>query len=524
MADNNEHKEKKYISLNKHKRKGKVLSPSYEFFENVERTAWSRDLLPEYLWMDALHKKFENLVLLHQNFNKFLDIFDSFINKEDTVILGLISDFGTIPYVNRKEILKKNAKLIKNLFVDIIGQALILYPDCPAAWLISDEEKTKYKELNNYPVNAVIDSVIRLYPGKDNEYCRELRILSLQRLLKHKKIFFSPQVDLPKLLVKYPYQLTTEEKEKCERLSVLTLNMYINSPNGSIKREFQWSKHFWRQNLKLSPCNTEVFIRNNDAIEITQEFIDDLNKYTNDNIKLLKRYLYEKLKDFEYDLYDPSKDEVIIGLFARIIRLYIIFLKAPELWTRDVSNIFIRCILDSTITLKYLLKQNNSELYQKFIEYGQGKEKLQILHSQDTYPDEKSAGSEDSNGLASELGSDFFIESLSINLGNWIDKNVRDMAIECNMHKEYVLFYNPTSEDVHGSWISIKKSSLMNCMNPLHRLHRIPRSYNPIDPNLFDIMANIIEDVIKTCENQYHFPRFNNKLKKVQDLVKKKAK
>ena len=180
--------------------------------------------------------------------------------------------------------------------------------------------------------------------------------------------------------------------------------------------------------------------------------------------------------------------------------------------------------LDSTITLKYLLKHNNNELYQKFIEYGQGKEKLQILHSQDTYPDEKSAGSKDSHGLASELGSEFFIESLNINLGNWIDKNVRDMAIECNMHKEYALFYNPTSEDVHGSWISIKKSSLMNCMNPLHRLHRIPRRYNPLDPDLFDIIADIVEDVIKTCENQYKFPKFNGKLKKIQDLLEKNPK
>lgn len=524
MPENNELKEKKHISLNKHKRKGKVLSPPYEFFENIERTAWSRDLLPEYLWMDALHQKFENLVELHQNFNKILDILDAFIDKEETILLGLISDFGKVPNEKRKELLKKNADLIKILFVDIIGHLLVLYPDCPAAWLIPDEEKDRFKENLDYRVNSVVDSVIRLFPGKDNEYCRELRILSLQRLLKHHKIYFSHQIELPKLLLKYPYQLTKEEKEQCERLSILTLNMYITTPKGSDKREFQWSKHFWRYNLKLSPCITDVFIKNDDTIEITKEFVDGLNKYTDDNIKLLKRYLFENLKDFKYDLYDPEKDEVIIGLFSRIIRLCITFLKAPELWTQDVSKIFIRCILDSTIILKYLLRQDNNELYHKFLEYGRGREKLQILHSQDTYPEEKSAGTDDSKGLATELGSDFFIESLKINLGNWIDKNVRDMAIECDMHKEYVLIYNPTSEDVHGSWISVKKSSLMNCMNPLHRFHRIPRSYNPIDPNLFDIMSNIVEDVIKTCENQYHFPKFNSKLKKIQDLVEKKSK
>jgi len=122
--------------------------------------------------------------------------------------------------------------------------------------------------------------------------------------------------------------------------------------------------------------------------------------------------------------------------------------------------------------------------------------------------------------LATELGSDFFIESLKINLGNWIDKSARDMAIECNMHKEYALIYNPTSEDVHGSWLSIKKSSLMSCMNPLHRFHKIPRSYEPLDPNLFDIMINIVEDAIRTCEDEYNFPKFNFELKRIQEIVK----
>ena len=208
MPENNELKEKKHISLNKHKKKGKVLSPPYEFFENIERTAWSRDLLPEYLWMDALHQKFENLVELHQNFNKVLDILDAFIDKEETILLGLISDFGKVPNEKRKELLKKNADLIKILFVDIIGHVLVLYPDCPAAWLIPDEEKDRFKENLDYRINSVVDSVIRLFPGKDNEYCRELRILSLQRLLKHHKIYFSHQIELPKLLLKYPYQLT----------------------------------------------------------------------------------------------------------------------------------------------------------------------------------------------------------------------------------------------------------------------------------------------------------------------------
>ncbi len=522
MSEKNSSNKKKYTSIKKLRRKGKIFSPSYEFFEHLEPIAWDRDLLPEFIWMDGLHNKFNNFKDLYQNFKKFLDILEIYTDTNEQILLGLISDFGKIPEENRENILRENSKLIKELFVDTVGQIILLYPECPALWLISDEEKEKINESSEKSLEKVLESLIRLYPGKESEYCRELRILPLQRILEHEKISIAPEVQWPKLLLRYPNHLSTEEKEQCERMAILTVNMYIDNTGSPDKREYPWSKHFWNHNLKLSPCVTDGFMNENEHVEITKEFVKKLNVYTEENKESLQKYLFEDLIEFEYDLYDPTKDEVIIGLFSRILRLCIAFLKAPELWKGDLSKIFIRCILDSTIILKYLLKQNDISLFQKFLEYGRGKEKLQILHSQDTYPNEKSIGSNDANELAIELGSDFFIEALNINVGNWIDKSARDMAIECNMHKEYALIYNPASEHVHGSWLSIKKSSLMRCMNPFHRFHKIPRIYEHLDPNLFDIMINIVEDAIKCCENNYNFPKFNYKLKRVQELVEKK--
>jgi len=524
MSDKNNSNEKKYTSINKYKRKGKIFSSPYVFLENVKSIAWDRDLLPEFIWMDALHQKFGNFVDLFRNFKNFLDMLDSYIDTNETLLLGLISDFGKIPEEKRGKVLKNNSEMIKELFVDTVGQILLLYPDCPALWLIPEEEKRKIEEKSDDLVKKVLDTLVRLYTGKESEYCRELRILPLQRILEHEKISFAQQVEWPRLLPKYPNHLTKDEKEQCERMAILTLNMYIDNPEGPDKRIYHWSKHFWNHNLKLSPCVPNILMKDDDFIEITEEFVEKLNEYTDENMNSLKKYLFDDLKDFRYELYDPTKDEIIIGLFSRILRLCIAFLKAPEIWTSDLSKIFIRCILDSTIVLKYLLKENDISLFQKFIDYGRGKEKLQILHSQDTYINEKTAGTDDSNELATELGSDFFIEALKINVGNWIDKSARDMAIECNMHKEYALIYNPTSEDVHGSWLSIKKSSLMSCMNPLHRFHKIPRVYDPLDPNLFDIMINIVKDAIRTCENEYNFPKFNYELKRIQEIVKTKEK
>ncbi len=41
-----------------------------------------------------------------------------------------------------------------------------------------------------------------------------------------------------------------------------------------------------------------------------------------------------------------------------------------------MSNIFLRCLTDTIFTLCYLLKQKDDKLYQDFIDYGKGREKL----------------------------------------------------------------------------------------------------------------------------------------------------
>ena len=64
---------------------------------------------------------------------------DSYIDTNETLLLGLISDFGKIPEEKRGEVLKNNSEMIKELFVDTVGQILLLYPDCPALWLIPEE-------------------------------------------------------------------------------------------------------------------------------------------------------------------------------------------------------------------------------------------------------------------------------------------------------------------------------------------------------------------------------------------------
>ena len=146
----------------------------------------------------------------------------------------------------------------------------------------------------------------------------------------------------------------------------------------------------------------------------------------------------------------------------------------------------LRCLADTAITFSYLMVAGTDEDYRKFREYGEGQEKLLMLHLQDSYPTEKSREGRSSEAISSELGA-FTPEVLSIELGNWSKKDSRKLAAEAGLERFYRLIYSPTSSDLHGTWLSLKHSNLCRCAEALHRFHRLPAYSEP--PFYVDMVA-----------------------------------
>ncbi len=508
---------KKFSSIKEHKRIGKQLIPPLGNF-NIKPIQWDKDLLPEFLWIDALTQKFGSDVV-HDKFYQFLDTIESYIEEKEFYLIGFISDFRKVNQDIREEILRKEESLIKELFIKPIGNILSLYPKCPASWLIPEEWLIDSKIAKDDILNSLKEVLIRLYKAKD-EYCAHIRVLPLGRLLKHGKLRFSADIEEIKLLPKYPKYLNDEEKKICQSIARTITNTVIQFEIMNEERNFEWSKHFWNQNFDLTTCKYPSSI---DFIDEDKEFkkkIDQLLIACEKNVKILEKYLFIDLIKMKKNLYDPSKDEVIIGLFSRAIRIYTVLLNNPQLWAIDMSNILLRCLTDTIFILCYLLKQNDDKLFQKFIDYGRGKEKLLLLHLQDNYHSEITTGVEDIEKLEIELGGPFFVEFLNVNFGNWIDKSARDMAFDCGFEMEYRLIYNPTSEDVHGSWFSIRKANLIRCINPLHRFHRLPqKSPPPIFLNPLFLANELVEKMIQYCIKYYNFPDFKETLSDFREFL-----
>ncbi len=341
--------------------------------------------------------------------------------------------------------------------------------------------------------------------------------MPLIREFKHGKIYFPKEGnrDITKLidiLPKYPNGCNDEEKYHVQSFA---RNMMDASLMGLERYKLrEWPKYFWRHNFDIVPCKP-AHINFKKGGFLSKADAESLYNLLEDNVQVAINYLNEVSIKHKYDLYNPEKDEIILGLFSRITRFFVLILQNPDFWARDIAGIMLRCLTDSAITFGYLVKAGTEKDFEDFKSYAEGKEKLLMLHLQDTYPDKKSLEGLNSEDIAEGLGG-FTVELIDIELGNWTKKSARDLAIKAELEEFYRLIYDPASSDVHGTWTSIKKSSLVRCNQPLHRFHRVPQFYEPpLFVNMMIAAQRIYFKCIELGISNLQFPVMNNHLKDV---------
>lgn len=476
-------KKQQYSPISSHKRDGTLLRPPLSAL-NMQMIDWPRDLLPEHLWIAALAEHY-GLNKFHVLFKEFMDTIDQYMPK-DFVALGLISDFGLVPEEQREKCLRDNADQIIEAFSDPISRILAFYPECPANWLIDKTLLEREGRLDpDVELGRLRTLVKKLMPGKD-EFAARIRVVPFTRELKHDKVRFPRDLPVVELIPLYPNKLTEDERYQVESLVRSQMNFAISL--RKIPEPHEWCKYFWRHNYNIvscSPIEKEILIKR--AVSDTEG--EEIQNMMAQNSSLAKEYLSLLKNVYKLDLYDPTKDEILFGLFARVTRLLCLLLDDPYLWARDISGIMLRCLTDTSILFVYLIKKGTEKNYKDFIQFGEGQQKLLMLHLQDNYPNDKSP-----EGLSMEEMADghgFTPELIDIELGNWAKKDTRKLAIEAGMERYYRLVYSPASGDLHGSWMSLKRSNLVYCNEPLHRFHRLPSFAEP--PFYLNIALTAIE-------------------------------
>lgn len=448
---------------------------------NLQMIEWERDLMPEHLWIDLLAEEYKKIAW-RKIYEDFLDKLEQCI-KEKVCLFGWVSDFGTVPEYAREIFLNSHKEFIYYAFYKPIGNILALYPENPANWLILDEWKNEEKVDFIFELNRLAKSLTRLIQAKD-DYAGHIRALPVSRLFKHQKISLPSKgmEELISLLPKYPGQCNEKERYRVQSFARIQMNM--EHMNSHVYRDRRWPKYFWRHNYDLIPCSPykESLDRGKGGIPLYSSLdrIKRILTSTKPEFTKASNYLDKLAMQYKFDLYDPLKNEILSGLFSRITRLFNVFITDPNFWSRDLSSIFLRCMVETVISFHYLGQFGKQEDFQKFEEYGRGKEKLLMLHLQDIFKEQKSLDGKGYEDIAKDIGGGFRAEVTNIDIAiSWSDKNAREMAKLTGLEDLYKLIFDPGSSDVHGTWTSIRKTNLVICTQILHRYHKMPKYFEP---------------------------------------------
>ncbi|HOI55945.1 MAG TPA: DUF5677 domain-containing protein [Phycisphaerae bacterium] len=480
----------RYSSLDVHRKSGSTLLPRLAD-PKVNLIDFERDLLPEHLWIAALADRY-GLDAVHRPYEDMMDAIDTVWPESEPTPIGFISDFGEVPLAKRSSFLQDHAGLVRAAFLEPVGRLLAFYPECPAGWMLDK----RFLEIGG-PLDPDLELarlrgiVVKLMAAKDN-YAGHIRLLPVTRPMKHGKIHIASSHSVADILPRYPHDCTEDERYIAQSFGRTQVNMsYLMHSRYSEKR---WPKHFWRQNINLTNCQRFEFPLRG-SVPITRDQVPVLEAQLAFNAQSARVYLDRLASQSRPDLYAPERDEVLFGLISRAIRLFVLIAEDPNLWARDTAGIMLRCLADTVITFAYLVRAGTDEDFRLFVQYGEGQAKLLMLHLQDSYPLDRSLDGRTSKAIADELG--FFTpELIPIELGSWSKMDTRKLAQKAGFERLYRLVFNPTSSDVHGTWLSLKHSNLLRCGEPLHRFHRLP-AY--VDPPVFVNTLIAAQELILEC-------------------------
>lgn len=241
-----------------------------------------------------------------------------------------------------------------------------------------------------------------------------------------------------------------------------------------------WAANFWNANWEITPCMTgdspPATMEQADVTSAQDAALDQVNELWNEFMEITFSN--------GVSLYRPAQHEVVCALAVRAIRGVYTMAQSPLLWGGEHGSAILRSLVETEILITWLDHKNESELYEKFITYGQGKQKLMRAHIEEAMSEQGGEENAKLSALASFLdgriggqGAEMMME-VSVHpsfAGGSV--NTRSMAEDVGMQDLYSRVFQPLSASVHGEWSALDNYVVDRCMNPLHRFHRIPVQY-----------------------------------------------
>lgn len=210
---------------------------------------------------------------------------------------------------------------------------------------------------------------------------------------------------------------------------------------------------------------------------------------------LLNKGLQERWDKMPKDLYANEKQEVIGALIARQVTLATYVARGPNICNWHLGPILLRTMIDAYITLAWILEEPEKRS-RLFILYGLGQEKLQIEHLKTSKKEYDPRVEQLIDAREDWVNSQRYTFMTDVDIGSWSGLTTREMADQVGELNLYNFSYTPFSACGHNMWNHVGRFNLETCINPLHKLHRIPA--NPELDADFDVVMNSAKYLEKT--------------------------
>lgn len=292
--------------------------------------------------------------------------------------------------------------------------------------------------------------------------------------------------DMVKNLLKYLDLTPDAEEMRYIRPSIRAAEMafrMVSPGEGDVQSP--WCNSFWKEALERSNCAPYEKADDSTSLPIDE---DDLQRgWFEKQYELVERFLQIQTTTGV----DARFDAVFgIALFAGNVLFEVIHGRNR---IGISGRLLLRTLTECRITLAYLIERDDGELWGRFRQFGVGQAKLALLKFDDAVSPPKFLNEESLAIIANEDASEEFV---TVDLGHWCDADLRKMAEVASVKNDYDAFYGWSSAFAHGSWAAIRDASLTTCLNPLHRLHRVPRG---VQRQLEDVLQDAVDLFNKIC-------------------------
>lgn len=508
-------RERRNSPLESHIQDGRVFKAPFMAVGNFETVDWARDYWPDMIWIcTVVHYsgQHDGLRLCARVLDVVDEVAASYVSsleeREKPVFDGRLTGFEQVPEDLREAVIGELERtgIYKRAFPKEFARVLALYPSAPGRWLAEpwfrrDESVSLDREVAlGYLSPVRVESAFH-----QSQLATDAKFIVLRQFVKAGKLRLPDPLPAGfALLSRYPENLTDEEMRRARPTIRATWHMLAKSGDESRATSGpMWAREFWRANWYLFPCaedSSESGEKADEAPELRAMLSESLARVENAG-----RSFLDIAKATDPDLYAPDRYEVLTGIAMRAVRLVRATLATPVLWSEEFVLQMTRIVVEALIVMKWLIHENNQELYVKYKDYGRGRLKLLKLHSEE-YLESLEDRAPDGlktyiDFLDAEVNSEINEEFQNIDTrSTFSGKTMRDMAFRIGMEREYRLYFAPGSAATHGEWPILDRYSLSRCPNPLHGGHRRPHDseWIAVNPESVSSMMEILDRILET--------------------------